>query len=65
MFLTPLVTLAVLLGDLRRRATERLAADNGSITLEQAVIASVLFLGAVALGAVIVRAVTTRAGQIQ
>ena len=64
MLLATYVTLSTLFTDLRRRATERLDDERGSITLEQAVIASALFLAGIALLAVIVRAIQTRADQI-
>lgn len=40
------------------------ARERGSLTLEQAVVAGVLFVAAVALGAVIVVAVTANANKI-
>lgn len=62
--LATLVTLHTLFLDTHRRATERLRDQRGSITLEQAVIASALFIAAVALLAVIVRAIQNRADTI-
>lgn len=64
MLLSTLVTLQTLFLDTHRRATERLESERGSITLEQAVIASALFIAAVALLAVIVRAIQNRADTI-
>ena len=64
MLLTTIVTLHTLFGDTHRRATERLESERGSITLEQAVIASALFIAAVALLGVIVRAIQNRADSI-
>lgn len=64
MLLHTFVTLQTLFLDTRRRAAARLADDRGSVTLEQAVIASALFLAAVALLAVIARAIASRAEQI-
>ena len=64
MLITPYVALTLLLTDTRQRAA-RLRRDSGGLTLETAVIASALFLAAVALVAVIVRAITSRAEQIQ
>ena len=64
MLLSTLVTLQALFLDTHRRATERLESERGSITLEQAVIASALFIAAVALLAVIVRAIQNRADTI-
>jgi hypothetical protein len=65
MLLVPYVTLTLLLLNARERASQRLRRDDGGLTLETAVIASALFLAAVALVAVIVRAITNRANQIQ
>lgn len=65
MFLAPFVTLTLLLTGARDRVTTRLRRDDGAVTLEAAVIASALFLAAVAFVAVIVRAITSRADQIQ
>ena len=66
MFLAPYVFLKVLLTDLRERTEQRLLRDEtGSVTLEQAVIATALFLAALALLGVIGRAITSRADQIQ
>jgi hypothetical protein len=64
MLLSTVVTLQALFLDTHRRATERLESERGSITLEQAVIASALFIAAVALLAVIVRAIQNRADTI-
>ena len=64
MLLSTVVTLQALFPDTHRRATERLESERGSITLEQAVIASALFIAAVALLAVIVRAISNRADTI-
>jgi hypothetical protein len=64
MLLHTVVTLQALFLDTHRRATERLESERGSITLEQAVIASALFIAAVALLAVIVRAIQNRADTI-
>lgn len=64
MLLSTVVTLQALFLDTHRRATERLESERGSITLEQAVIASALFIAAVALLAVIVRAISNRADTI-
>jgi len=64
MLLHTFVTLHTLFLDTRRRAASRLSDDRGSVSLEQAVIASALFLAAVALLAVIARAITSRAEQI-
>ncbi len=64
MLLSTVVTLPALFLDTHRRATERLESERGSITLEQAVIASALFIAAVALLAVIVRAIQNRADTI-
>ena len=64
MLLAPYVAITLLLTDTRDRAA-RLRRDDGGLTLETAVIASALFLAAVALVAVIVRAITTRSAQIQ
>ncbi len=65
MFLTPYIALTLLLADTRDRARTRLRRDDGGLTLETAVIASALFLAAVGLVAVIARAITNRADQIQ
>jgi len=64
MLLNTFVTVQALFLDTHRRATTRLASQRGSITLEQAVIASALFIAAVALLAVIVRAIQSRADTI-
>ncbi len=64
MLLTTFVTMQALFLDTHRRASARLADNRGSITLEQAVIASALFIAAVALLAVIVRAISNRADTI-
>ena len=64
MLLNTFVTLQALFLDTHGRATERLESERGSITLEQAVIASALFIAAVALLAVIVRAISNRADTI-
>ena len=65
MLLATYVTLHNFLGDLHRQATERVTRnEDGSITLEQAVIASALFVAAIGLLAVIVRAIQARADQI-
>ena len=65
MLLHTFVTLHTLFLDTHRRAKSRIETDDrGSVSLEQAVIASALFLAAVALLAVIVRAITSRAEQI-
>lgn len=64
MLLAPYVTLTLLLTGIRDRAA-RLRRDDGALTLETAVIASALFLAAVAVVAVIVKAITSRTDQIQ
>lgn len=64
MLLTTFVTLQALFLDTHHRANARLQSDRGSITLEQAVIASALFVAAVALLAVIGRAISNRADTI-
>jgi hypothetical protein len=64
MLLNTFVTVQALFLDTHRRATTRLQSERGSITLEQAVIASALFVAAVALLAVIVRAIQNRADTI-
>jgi hypothetical protein len=64
MFLAPWIALAVLLGDLRHRAEARARRDDGAVTLEQVVITSALLAAAIAVGALIVKAITSRAESI-
>lgn len=64
MFIALYATLAAYANELRDRARSLASDDRGSITLEQAVIASALLLAALALAAAIVNAISSRTGMI-
>jgi hypothetical protein len=55
---------ALVVNDARAKAARRLNPERGSVTLEQAVIASALFVAAIALLAVIVKVVSEKASLI-
>lgn len=65
MFLAPYVALTVLLTDLRSRVQAAARRDDGAVTLEQAIITSALVGAAITVGALIVKAVISRADAIR